>query len=148
MALPPEQDRLLRRLFQSQRLAVLATRDNEQAYASLVAFAETLDLKRLLFVTSRDTRKYRNMQLHPQAALLIDNRPLEDTGFERSVAVTAVGDIQEVPEGADPLLQCYLAKHPYLEPFVAMQNNVLLSLHVRHYVVSTFQQVSSFSIAD
>lgn len=146
--MPPGQERLLRRLFQSQRLAVLATRDSDQAYASLVAFAETLDLKRLLFVTSRDTRKYSNVQAHPQAALLIDNRPHEETSFDRSVAVTVVGDIQEVPEGADPLFQCYLAKHPYLEAFVAVQSNVLLSLHVRHYVVSTFQQVSSFAMAD
>ncbi|MFW6150944.1 MAG: pyridoxamine 5'-phosphate oxidase family protein [Chloroflexota bacterium] len=148
MALPAEQDSLLRRLFQSQRLAVLATRDAEQAYASLVAFAETLDLSRLLFVTGRNTRKFSNLQSHPKAALLIDNRPQGEAEFGRSVAVTAVGHVQEIRADEDPLVKCYLGKHPYLEAFLNLRSNALMSMSVRQYIVSTFHEVTSFTVGD
>jgi len=59
----PERIRpVLRELFVSQRLAVLATHDDDgQPYASLMAFAATDDLKYLLVVTGRPTRKYANL---------------------------------------------------------------------------------------
>jgi hypothetical protein len=43
-------------------------------HASLVAFAASPDLRRLVFTTARATRKFRNLAASGTAALLIDNR--------------------------------------------------------------------------
>jgi len=48
----------LKKLLQSQPLAVLATQSRGQPYASLIAFASSDDLKSLYFATTRATRKY------------------------------------------------------------------------------------------
>ena len=42
----------------AELLAVLATKAPDYPYTNLVAFAATEDLKKLLFVTTRSTRKY------------------------------------------------------------------------------------------
>jgi hypothetical protein len=47
---------LLKGLFSSQSLAVLATYGGGQTYGSLVAFAATDDLEVVVFATARDTR--------------------------------------------------------------------------------------------
>jgi nitroimidazol reductase NimA-like FMN-containing flavoprotein (pyridoxamine 5'-phosphate oxidase superfamily) len=51
---------LIKRVFSSQRFAVLATQFEGQPYSNLVAYAEADELMSLLFVTSRNTRKYSN----------------------------------------------------------------------------------------
>jgi hypothetical protein len=53
--------KILKELFLSQPLAVLATQFNGQPYGNLVAFAATEDLRGLLFATARGTRKFANI---------------------------------------------------------------------------------------
>ena len=60
MSNPSEAKELIRQIVESQRFAVLATQFEGQPYSNLVAFAEAEDLRSLLFVTSRNTRKYSN----------------------------------------------------------------------------------------
>ena len=51
---------LVRSLLASQRFAVIATQSEGQPYSNLVAFTEADNLRSLLFVTSRHTKKYSN----------------------------------------------------------------------------------------
>jgi hypothetical protein len=51
----------IKRILDSQKLAVLATQRDGRPYGSLVAFAATDDMKNLLFATTRATRKYANL---------------------------------------------------------------------------------------
>jgi hypothetical protein len=57
-----------------QTIETIQSLFDAQPYASLMAFAATDDLKRLLFATERNTRKYANLVSNPRAALLVDNR--------------------------------------------------------------------------
>ena len=66
--------RELRKLLRTQSLAVLATQNQGQPYASLVAFASSDDLKSLYFATTRSTRKYANLSGDSRVAMLLDNR--------------------------------------------------------------------------
>jgi len=50
----------LAELFRSQNLATLATHNDGQPYASLVAFYAADDLKHIYFVTPKTTRKFAN----------------------------------------------------------------------------------------
>ncbi|MCE5275461.1 MAG: pyridoxamine 5'-phosphate oxidase family protein [Deltaproteobacteria bacterium] len=135
--------RELRELFSSQGLAVLSTHERGQPYCNLVACASTEDLKKLVFATTRATRKYENIEGDPRVSMLIDNRSNEAADFHEAVAVTATGRAEEVPgDERDAYLALYLAKHPHLTDFVMSPTCALMKVCVdRYYVVSRFQHV-------
>ena len=147
---PSQLKRLLKNLFSSQPLAVLATQSNGQPYGNLVAFAVTEDLKGLLFATVRNTRKFSNITTDPRVAMVMDSRTNQRIDFQRAVAVTATGIVEEVA-GADKnqLLQLYLLKHPHLKRFVTSRRCALLKVNVNSYVVvRRFQKVVALSMDD
>ncbi len=134
---------LLRDLFRSQRLAVLATQREGQPFANLVAFAATDDLRHLAFATTRTTRKYDNIAADSQVAMLVDNRRNQISDFENAAAVTAIGKAEEVGgEHRDRLLEVYLSKHPNLKGFAASPTCALIKVTVEKYdIVRRFQHV-------
>ncbi|MGD0915516.1 MAG: pyridoxamine 5'-phosphate oxidase family protein [Thermodesulfobacteriota bacterium] len=135
--------KILKDLFPSQRLAVLATQSKRQPYGNLVAFMATEDLKHLLFATTRATRKYANISKNPRVAMVIDNRSNQEADFHEAAAVTATGVVKEVEgSGKEPLLRLYLSGHPYLKDFVSSPTCALLKMNVEtYYVVRQFQNV-------
>ena len=138
----------IRELFSSQSLAVLATHSEEQPYASLVAFVATDDLKHIYFVTPKTTRKFANLAADGRVALLINNSTNNSTDFHLAIAVTAVGDADEI-SGADRDRQLppYLAKHPYLEEFAKSPTCALVRVTVRSYfLVKNFQKVLEYHL--
>ncbi len=135
-------------LLASQKLCVLATADEGVPYTSIVAFAETADLHRLLFVTTRQTRKFRNISGNSNVALLIDNRTNTEEDLHNAAAVTAAGTVQEIDKDAQP--ECssvFLDKHPYLQDFLAAPTTALVALDVRSYIwVDHFQHVVQYDL--
>jgi len=106
---------LLQELFRSQRYAVMATSEHEQAFTSLMAFAAAEDLRQIVVLTERATRKFANLKANSRVALLIDDRENKGSDTQDSVAVTAIGEAEEVDaETGALLLDLYLARHPYL----------------------------------
>lgn len=144
MTTPTEFRQQLRELFGDQRLAVLATDAGGRPYTSLVAFAATPDLCRLVFATTRATRKFSNILENAHVSLLIDNRANQVADFRNAVAVTVLGTAAEVTgAGKEPLLSLYLARHPHLASFVEAPSCALLQVSVEQfYLVSRFQNVS------
>ena len=141
--------RTLGDLFESQLQAVLATANRQQPYTSLMAFVATADLTRLLFATYRATQKYHNLQSNPRAALLIDNRTCQLTDHYQGTAVTATGQVHEIPAAErEEFLRLFLAKHPNLAAFVNSPDCALMAMRVEHYyIVSQFQQVVDVAMA-
>jgi uncharacterized protein YhbP (UPF0306 family) len=138
---------LIKKVFTSQRFAVLATQSEGQPYSSLIAFAEADNLRSLIFVTSRDTRKYSNTQANRKVAVLVDSRTNQVSDLQNAVAITAIGTIEEVAESnRDYLSGIYLSKHPQLADFLNKPSNALMNVVVAEYVVATFEGVRSFSI--
>jgi nitroimidazol reductase NimA-like FMN-containing flavoprotein (pyridoxamine 5'-phosphate oxidase superfamily) len=133
----------LQRLFNSQPLAVLATQNLGQPYASLVAFASSEDLKFLYFATTRSTRKYANLSADSMVAILVDNRSNRASDFRWAMAATAAGTATEVNPGEkERVLNLYLAKHPHLGEFVRSPSCALFEIQVQtFFVVSRFQNV-------
>jgi nitroimidazol reductase NimA-like FMN-containing flavoprotein (pyridoxamine 5'-phosphate oxidase superfamily) len=147
---PESIESILRELLQDQQLAVLATRDVDgQPYASLMAFAASDDLRELLLVTSRSTRKYANLSADPRVCLLIDSRsrgasrPHQSADIHQAVAVTILGEAEEVIGAERPhTLAQYLGKHPHLEGFATSPSTALLRVWVKsYYLVRRFQEV-------
>ena len=134
---------LIKRLLASQRFAVLATQFEGQPYSNLVAFVEADDLRSLLFVTSRNTRKYSNTLASKKVALLIDSRTNQASDLNNAIAVTALGTIEEVgTDNKKYLSGIYLSKHPQLKDFLFKPSNALMNVAVTDYIVASFEGVS------
>ena len=138
---------LIKRVLASQRFAVLATQSEGQPYGNQIAFAEAENLRSLLFVTSRNTRKYSNILASKKVAVLIDSRTNQALDLNNAVAITALGTI----EGAnivnkEYLSGIYLSKHPHLKDFLYKPSNALMKISVTDYVVTTFESVRHFHV--
>lgn len=140
---------LIRDIFRSQGLAVLATQSEGQPFTNLVAFAVTDDLKHLVFATTRATRKYTNLSADSLVALLVDNRRNQVSDFEDAAAVTAIGKAEEASgEHREHLLQIYLSKHPHLKGFATSPTCAMMKVTVEKYdIVTRFQHVVELCMA-
>ncbi|MCC4769358.1 pyridoxamine 5'-phosphate oxidase family protein [Methanosarcina sp. DH2] len=138
----------LRKFFESQPLAVLATQNGTAPYLSLVAFASNERLTYILFSTTRATRKYSNLMANPEVSLLIDNRKNKIEDFRDAMAVTALGRVEPVEDFELSIMKkIYLMKHPYLEDFLHSPTTAFLKIRIEKYIVVTrFQHVVEVSV--
>ena len=137
-------------LFQGQLHAVLATADGGVPHASLVAFAASPDLRRLVFTTARATKKFRNLAASGTVALLIDNRTNTASDVAEAAAVTVVGRAGEAT-GAEreQLLALLLARHPGLADFARAVDTAVVAVRVERYLlVDRFQRVRVLAADD
>lgn len=139
---------LIKNLFESQGLAVLATQGDIYPYVNLVAFSSAPDLKFLLFSTTRSTRKFVNLSKNPAVSLLVNNRKNTLSDFQDAVAATALGRVEEIRDFERPEMEkLYLEKHPHLVDFLRSPTNVFLKIKVKRYiVVSRFQYVVELEV--
>lgn len=139
---------VLRDLFQKQRYAVLATDDGGQPFTSLMAYVAAQDMRKLVVLTDRTTRKFANLSINARVALLIDDRENKGSDTLDSVAVTAIGQAREVDaESGAVLLDLFLARHPYLAEFSASPNCAIVCVTVDSYrLVSSFQTVLEWRV--
>ena len=144
----PEAYEMLKTLLTSQRLAVVATVMQGRPYTSLVAFAASEDLRRIVFCTARATTKYRNLSEEPNVSVLIDSRTHSVEDFATGAAVTAIGKASELPESiVGPAIERFLRKHPHLEVFVRSPSTALCSVEVeKYYLVTRFQHVVEMDV--
>lgn len=128
--------RRLRALFDSQRYAVLATDDCGQPFTSLMAFAATDDLRSLVILSDRNTRKFINLAANRRVALLIDDRGNKTTDTQQSIAVTVLGQAFEADaENGSTLAQLFLGRHPGLADFAATPDCVVVRVEVGMYLL-------------
>ena len=133
----------IKELFDSEKLAVLATQKNGQPYTSLVAFAATEDLKHMFFLTPVTTRKFDNLTASPKVAMLVNNSRNQTEDITNAVSITAIGRASAI-EGNDKkyLMDLFLKRHPHLTDFAQDPSTALVSVAVETYiVVSRFQNV-------
>jgi nitroimidazol reductase NimA-like FMN-containing flavoprotein (pyridoxamine 5'-phosphate oxidase superfamily) len=139
----------VKRLCASQQLCVLATQYDGQPYSNLIAFAETAELRNLIFVTSRNTRKYGNSVSNRKVAMMIDNRRNRTADFKTALAVTGIGTAEEVSGSErDSLADTYVSKHPHLAEFVNGSDKALMKVTVTDYIVARFDRVQLIHIDD
>ncbi|HSO19208.1 MAG TPA: pyridoxamine 5'-phosphate oxidase family protein [Desulfosarcina sp.] len=140
--------RVVHALLRQQQLGVLSTSADDVPYASLVAFAASVDDRHIYFATPRATRKFANMTANARVALLVNNSINHPADFHQAKAVTAVGNARPIPEARlEAVRSRYLEKHPYLESFANAPSCVFLKMRVDRYIlVERFQNVSEYRI--
>ena len=147
MSSPLDAKELIRQIVESQRFAVLATQFEGQPYSNLVAFAEAEDLRSLLFVTSRNTRKYSNTLASKKVTVLVDSRTNQASDLNNAIAITALGTIEEVAmDNKNYFSEIYLSKHPELKDFLHKPSNALMRVAVTDYIVASFESVQHLRI--
>jgi nitroimidazol reductase NimA-like FMN-containing flavoprotein (pyridoxamine 5'-phosphate oxidase superfamily) len=133
---------LIKRLLASQRFAVIATQTKGQPYSNLIAFAEAEDLRSMLFVTGRNTKKYSNAIASKRVAVLIDNRTNRAADLNNAIAITALGTIEEVSTDQEGYYsKIYTSKHSQLADFLHRPWNALMRVAITDYIVASFESV-------
>lgn len=140
----PVPDRL-RSFNKTQYFGVLATNDNGQPYTSLISFAITPDLKKVIFATPKDTRKYKNILNSRNVAILTDNRSNTRNNIMRTEAITVIGTARQVRRGKlrDELAALFIKKHAYLAEFIQSNTTALMAVEATRCIhVGKFQTIS------
>jgi heme iron utilization protein len=135
----------IRALDKKQYFCVLATNDNGQSYTSLISFAVTPDLKRIIFATPKKTSKYKNILKTRNVAILIDNRSSIRKNLMETEAVTIIGTARPVRKGKnrDEFASLFLKKHPDLEEFIQSDDTALIVVEAARGIhVGKFQTVT------
>ena len=139
-----DQRQFIRDFMAARRVGVLATVAQKHPHQSLMAFAVTADLSRIVLATPRSTRKYGNLQQRQAVSLLVDDRTNTPKDLAEAVAVTAYGVCSPIcTEDREQLLSLYLDKHPFMDDFATSPGCVLLVVDVERYeVIERFQNVT------
>jgi hypothetical protein len=137
-------------LVESQKLAVLATSMAGHPYTTLVAYQLSDDLRRMFFVTAKDTRKSRNIKADARVSLLIDSRHGGPNVYFEAVAATALGcGIALVGDERHKELHNFLQRHPDLREFTASANCEIIQVNIERWtVVQRFQGVLEWVVDD
>ena len=143
----PRHEELLSEVVSTQYFAVLNTIGQGLPHSNLVSFAATDDLRSLVFVTGRNTRKYRNIQNNHNVSLLIDNRTNKPSDTSRAIAITVVGIAREEMDNKSLFQAIFLARHPQLRHFVEAPDSAVMLVTVREYIVAAFDKAQSVPIS-
>ncbi len=139
---------IVRGIFASQSLAVLATEKENIPYINLIVFIADKDLTWLVFATNRSTRKFENIMANPSVALLIDNRCKYDFDTNKTVVVSVLGKAEGLLDFEKAKLrEQYLDEHPHLKDFITSSDCVFVKVKIEKYIiVQKFQEVSELDI--
>jgi nitroimidazol reductase NimA-like FMN-containing flavoprotein (pyridoxamine 5'-phosphate oxidase superfamily) len=137
---------LLEQVMSTQYFAVLNTLGEGFPYSNLVAFTTTCNMRALVFVTGRKTRKYKNMQENQNVSLLIDNRNNQPSDVSQAVAITVIGSAREEIENKSRLQAIFLNRHPNLQRFVDNPNNAMILVTVHEYIIAGFDKTQRLVI--
>ena len=138
----------IRKVIESQKIAVLGTSKDDEPYSCLVAFAMTYDLKELIFATMRQRLKYRNIMANPRVTLIIDDRNSSNSIFNDTTSVTMIGTARDIRgDGREQYAALLLDEHPSLDEFVNSPECAVISVLIdKMYIVSEFESVVRIGI--
>lgn len=138
---------VLKEVIGTQYFAVLNSLGDGSPYSNLVSFAISEDLRSLVFVTDRNTRKYRNIQENKNISLLIDNRTNQPSDVSQAIAITVIGTAREETENRISLQAVFLTRHPHLQQFVDNSNNAMILVTVSEYIIAGFDKTQRVIIS-
>jgi nitroimidazol reductase NimA-like FMN-containing flavoprotein (pyridoxamine 5'-phosphate oxidase superfamily) len=148
MELNLEVEKRIKRVLDSQSIAVLGTSKDDEPYSCLVGFAVTEDLKQLLFATMRQRLKYKNMMANPRVTLMIDDRDAKASDFNDTTSITIVGSAEDMRgKMREQYASLLLQRNPALTDFVNSPDCAVIRVTIdKIYVVSEFESVVKIGV--
>ena len=118
------------------RFAVLATEGDGQPHVSLIAITPFASYRQLIFVTYRNTLKYRNLSQNSKVALFIENENVNIPGPADKVALTIIGQTREISiSDREAAFQAHLRWHPEMETFMHSSDCALIMVLAHSYQI-------------
>jgi nitroimidazol reductase NimA-like FMN-containing flavoprotein (pyridoxamine 5'-phosphate oxidase superfamily) len=137
----------IKAILQKTRFGVLATDQKGAPYTTLVAFAVDKKLKNFYFITSKNTRKFYNIQKNNKVSLLIDDRDMHPGQTFRITAITVTGFAEIVSRPSKKVVNSYISKYPELEEFSKSEATMFLQVKTEKLILVTrFQEVIELDI--
>lgn len=137
----------LNALDKDQLHAVLATESDGQPYTSMIAFALSPDKKGVIFVTPKETQKYKNILKNNRVSLLIDTRSNTEKDYMGAESLTILGSAIPVRKGEKwlELAGVLTRKHPNLNEIIHSPETKLIFVQISRCIhVTRFQTVSEW----
>jgi nitroimidazol reductase NimA-like FMN-containing flavoprotein (pyridoxamine 5'-phosphate oxidase superfamily) len=103
-------------IVQSNKVCALATVAEDGPHCSLMSYAVDEACRELYMMTSRNTKKYANLQKNSSVSLLIDTRA-QGEDLSQVDALTVTGRFQQITDPArrHQVMKKLLEAHPHLE---------------------------------
>ncbi|MGD9124543.1 MAG: pyridoxamine 5'-phosphate oxidase family protein [Desulfarculaceae bacterium] len=124
----------MRQMIEDSDLCVLATTGQEGPHCSLMAYLADLEHDRLFLLTSKNTRKYQNLQKQPLVSLLIDDREYTDSSSREQVCSLIIkGKVSVLAQGPDKdaVMARFAVERPHLQPILSDPAVELLAVGIR-----------------
>ena len=133
----------VKKLVESQPLAVLSTSRENYPHTTLVAHRTNIQERKTIFVTTTSSRKAENIKETPQVSLFIDNRQNTYKDFRDTIGVTIKGRATQNQK----YTEYFLEKHPNLIDFVNSPSTGIFCIEIeRIEVVTEFQKVYELNL--
>jgi general stress protein 26 len=139
---------ILQKMFNQQYYSILATAGGGQVHTNIVAFFTDESLKHVLFITPRNSRKYKNIKENNSVSLFIDDRANQAGDIMNCTGVTVYGIAVEIEADHDvSLISGYCNKHTELQDFLHSKDTAIMKVNVSGYsIVNRFQNVTRIEI--
>jgi nitroimidazol reductase NimA-like FMN-containing flavoprotein (pyridoxamine 5'-phosphate oxidase superfamily) len=128
----------MKALVKQKDICVLATVSENRPHCSLMAYVADKDCREIYMVTSRQTKKFRNLSANPLVSLLIDTRE-EHTGMERPhvQALTVSGVYEEIPDETRKtrIRSKLLDKHPHIKDLMDMPDAEIFCVKITSFLL-------------
>lgn len=136
---------ILEKELQKQHFGVFNSVRNDSPHSTLVCFAPTEDLNKLIFFTPKRTRKFINTQIFGKVSLFIDTSTNSPEDVRNAITIAAYGTIVEDRDiknsDFENYKQIYLKKNPHMEFFLKSNIKVNIINVELFEVVYNFQTV-------
>ena len=125
----------IKALLRRQDSCVLATIDGESPHCSLMAYVADDAGKQLYLITSRNTRKYRNLTRHPRVSLLIDTR--NEQARDAAQALTVTGECTVLNDAVDiaRLKAAFARRHAHLGGFLQKDDLAVICVRIESFLL-------------
>jgi nitroimidazol reductase NimA-like FMN-containing flavoprotein (pyridoxamine 5'-phosphate oxidase superfamily) len=125
----------LETLLRDNSLCVLCTEAAGNPYCSLMTYLLSDDLGTLYLVSTRESRKFKNLLANPRVSVLVDSRQ-HPTGEANIVSVTFAGLFQPLTDAeVPPIKTAFAGKHPELTEILNHPDSVIFAIKLTAYLL-------------
>ncbi|MEO1815018.1 MAG: pyridoxamine 5'-phosphate oxidase family protein [Acetobacterium sp.] len=125
----------LETILRENSLCVLCTEAAGNPYCSLMTYLLSDDHRTLYLVSTRESRKFKNLQANPRVSVLVDSRQ-HPTAGGNIVSVTFAGLFKPLAEAEVlPIKTTFAGKHPELGEILNHPDSVIFAIKLTSYLL-------------
>jgi len=125
----------LETILRQNSLCVLCTEAAGSPYCSLMTYLPSDDLRVLYLISTRESRKFKNLLANPRVSVLVDSRQYPTAGAN-IVSVTFTGLFQPLADAeAERVKTAFAREHPELTEILNHPDSVIFAVKLTSYLL-------------